>query len=50
VPEIKRERVSNVRPKVRKRAKAMHLRFVLLDLEYAKIRRGTKRTGWSVDT
>ena len=50
MPEIKRERVPNVRPKVRKRAKAMYLGFVLLDLEYAKIKRGAKRIGRSVDT
>ena len=44
------EGVPNMRSKVGKRAKAMSLVFVLLDLDYARIRRGVKGTEQSLGT
>ena len=45
----KKGRSANVRSKVGKRVIAIRLAFILLDLEYARIRRGAKRTGRGVD-
>ena len=50
LPGIEGKRVPNVRSKVVKRTKAMSLVFVLLDLEFARIRRRTKCTGQSENT